>query len=153
MSNKKQSRPRIVLTNRAIVFDKKGKILIIKRSPSDTWRGGYWEFPGGKLDEGQDISNALEKEVFEETGLVVIPTNRIVYYESRITSYKKYRGLPYVVLIGLAKKIGGEVKLSEEHTNYAWVNVNEALNYKLTEESKKSLLVLQDTFPTLMGKS
>lgn len=153
MSSRKQPRPRIVLTNRAIVLGEEGKILIIKRSSSDTWRGGYWEFPGGKLDEGQDISNALEREVFEETGLVVIPINRIVYYESKITSYKKYRGLPYVVLIGLVKKIGGRVNLSKAHTNYAWASINEALNYKLTEESKKSLLVLQDTFPKLIGKS
>ena len=137
MSNQKQSRPKVVLTNRAIVLDKKGKILIIKRSDIDSWRPGYWEFPGGKLDEGQDISNALEREVLEETGLVVIPTNRVVYCESKI---------------GIAKKIGGKVKLSEEHADYAWVEANEALDYKLTIESKKALLVLQDTLPDLKRK-
>jgi len=154
MSNQKQSRPKVVLTNRAIILDKKGKILIIKRSDTDSWRPGYWEFPGGKLDEGQDISNALEREVLEETGLVVIPINRVVYCESKITTtYKKYRGLPYIVLIGIAKKIGGKVKLSEEHVDYAWVEINEALDYKLTMESKKALLVLQDTLPDLKKKS
>jgi len=146
---KTAKRPRVILTNRAIVGDEKGKILLIKRAETDSWRPGFWEFPGGKLDEGQDISHALEREVLEETGLVVIPINRVVYYESQITSMKKYSGLPYIVLIGLAKKIGGEVKLSEEHSDYAWVKPKKALTYNLTSETEKALLVLKETFPKL----
>ncbi|MCJ7792514.1 MAG: NUDIX domain-containing protein [Candidatus Marinimicrobia bacterium] len=146
---KTAKRPRVVLTNRAIVLDEKGEILLIKRANTDSWRPGFWEFPGGKLDEGQDLSHALEREILEETGLVVIPINRVVYYESQISQMKKYRGLPYIVLIGLAKKIGGKIKLSEEHTESAWVTPQKALNCDLTSESKKALLVLRETFPKL----
>jgi len=62
---------------------------------------------------------------------------------------KKYSGLPYIVLIGLAKKIGGEVKLSEEHSDYAWVKPKKALTHNLTSETEKALLVLKETFPKL----
>ena len=71
MSNE---RPKVVLVNRCIIFNKnEDKILIIKRSEREHHESGKWEFPGGKLDEGQDLNNALEREVLEETGLFIIP--------------------------------------------------------------------------------
>src|SRR4029079_5209318 len=82
MKSAKASRPRVILSNRAIVVNKEKKILLIQRTSYDSWSASLWEFPGGKLDEGQDVSHALEREVFEETGLLVIPTHRVAYYES-----------------------------------------------------------------------
>ena len=34
-------------------------------------RYGDWEFPGGRVEEGETIPHALEREVFEETGITV----------------------------------------------------------------------------------
>ena len=49
-----------------LVTNSQGKVLLIK-SP----RFGDWEFPGGQVEEGETIPHALEREVFEETGIVV----------------------------------------------------------------------------------
>lgn len=59
----RKSRPQVVLVNKALVLDGKGKVLLIKRSQDDTYMSGKWELPGGKLESGQDITNALEREV------------------------------------------------------------------------------------------
>lgn len=147
MENKKQKsdrslRPKVVLVNRCIVLNKKGKFLLIKRSLNDYYAPGLWEFPGGKLDEGQDLTSALEREVIEETGLLVLPTARIAYTESSIIPRGKYKGLPYVVIIGVGKMIGGELKLSEEHTDFKWVTTKEAFEMDLKNEIRKSLIVL-----------
>jgi len=140
--------PRVLLVNRAIVLNSKKQILAIQRSAKDSWGPGKWELPGGKLEEGQDISNALEREVFEETSLVVMPISKISYYSSTIlnqstTTKKQYIGLLYIELVGIAKSQNENVKLSEEHDDYKWLSVDEMLVLDLTETSKKALIVLQ----------
>ena len=142
MNADRKTRPQVVLVNRAIVLNKEKRILLIKRSESDSFMPGKWELPGGKLDEGQDISNALEREVLEETGLVVVPTDKIVYWHSKINSNGKYKGLPYIVLIGLVNSIGREVKLSEEHDDYVWTTKDDVFDYDLIHETRLALTVL-----------
>ena len=140
------ARPRVVLVNRCIVFNTKGKFLLIKRSMNDYNAPGLWEFPGGKLDEGQDLSQALEREVLEETGLLVLPTTRIAFTDSSVIPKGKYKGLPYVVIIGIGKMIGGKFKLSEEHTDFKWVTTAEAYEMPIKDEIRKALIVLSKNF-------
>ena len=142
MSSKKSSRPRVLLVNRCIVLNDNNKILLIRRAKGDRWASGFWEFPGGKLDEGQDISHALEREVIEETGLLVIPSSRIAFVDSMIIASGPYQGMPYVVIVGIGKCVGGDLTLSSEHDAYRWVTVTQALSLKTKEEVKKSLVAL-----------
>lgn len=101
-----------------------------------------WEFPGGKLDIGQDLSHALEREVMEETGLLVEPESKLSFADSFVIGDGPYIGLPYVVLFGTAKVLGGKLRLSKEHQAYVWEEYNTALDYDLTPESRKALIVL-----------
>lgn len=145
-TKERNARPRVVLVNRCIVFNKKGQFLLIQRSLNEYHAAGQWEFPGGKLDEGQDLSQALEREVLEETGLLILPTTRIAFTESSIIPIGKYKGLPYVVIIGIGKMIGGKFKLSEEHTDFKWVTVKEAYDMPIKDEIRKALIVLSKNF-------
>src|SRR6056297_15213 len=132
-------RPEVVLVNRCVVFDdEKKKILIIKRSKNDSYASEKWEFPGGKLDQGQNLSNALEREVLEEIGLFVIPTSRMVYIESQMILQGPYQGLPHIVIVGKGKRVGGKVKLSKEHEDYKWVDPNNLPNFEYKDHVKKS---------------
>ncbi|MCX6783568.1 MAG: NUDIX domain-containing protein [candidate division WWE3 bacterium] len=142
-------RPQVVLVNRAVVLRKDGKILIIQRAANDTYMPNKWELPGGKLDAGQDISIALEREILEETGLVVVPVDKMAYFHSEIISSGKYKGLPYIILIGLVRSIGGDVLISNEHRDFKWLTVKEALNYDLIHDTKSALCVLSDKIRAL----
>lgn len=142
MNTDRENRPQVVLVNRALVLNKKKEVLLIKRSKSDSYMPGKWELPGGKLDAGQDISNALEREILEETGLAVLLTDKVAYWHSKILTQGKYKGLPYIVLIGLAKSVGGSIKLSAEHDDYAWVSKSEVFDYDLVYETRLALTVL-----------
>jgi len=83
-------RSRIILVNRCFVFSEEKKILLIKRADEDSHSPGLWECPGGKLDQGQDLSRARERGVMEETRLLVSLTHPLVYADSYIISDGKY---------------------------------------------------------------
>jgi len=50
------------------VISFEGRFLITQRLADDTL-GGYWEFPGGKVEPGEDLRAALKRELLEELGL------------------------------------------------------------------------------------
>src|ERR1035438_8202236 len=59
------------LTVKAIIFDDQQRCLLVRRSAFNRNFVGCWEWPGGKLDDGEDFATALLREAREETGLEV----------------------------------------------------------------------------------
>lgn len=55
-----------------LILDEAGCLLACKR-PEGKHLGGKWEFPGGKLEDGEDPAAALVRELDEELGIVVVP--------------------------------------------------------------------------------
>lgn len=55
-----------------ILLDAQGKVLMSSR-PAGKAYAGYWEFPGGKLETGETVQQALARELLEELGLDVVP--------------------------------------------------------------------------------
>jgi 8-oxo-dGTP pyrophosphatase MutT (NUDIX family) len=54
------------------IIHKNGKLLIAQRHLGDSF-GGYWEFPGGKREQGETIEACLTREAFEELGIRIHP--------------------------------------------------------------------------------
>lgn len=54
------------------IIHKNGKLLIAQRHLKDSF-GGFWEFPGGKREQAETIEACLEREVFEELGIRIVP--------------------------------------------------------------------------------
>ena len=52
------------------IFWKDGQVFIARRSPQKSM-GGYWEFPGGKVEENEKEEIALERELKEELAIEV----------------------------------------------------------------------------------
>jgi len=101
-----------------------GKILLMRRQ--DNLHNGEWEICYGRIDQGEDVRMGLEREVAEETGLIDL----IVV--AQFSDWHIYRGqeLPENEVIGLSfwcQTGQEEVQLSTEHSEYEWVNVDEAL--------------------------
>lgn len=54
----------------AVAFDKEGRFLMTSR-PEGKVYAGYWEFPGGKVEAGESLEEALIREMKEELGVLV----------------------------------------------------------------------------------
>jgi 8-oxo-dGTP diphosphatase len=103
------------LAVKALVADEEGRILTIRRSAASSQFGGNWDLPGGKVDPGESFDVALVREVAEETGLSVVLTG-----VAGATEYD-CPTLRLAVLFMEAAVQSGEVQLSSEHDEYAWV--------------------------------
>jgi 8-oxo-dGTP diphosphatase len=60
----------MAITIKAVVFNKKGEVLLIKRGLEEL-NGGKYDLPGGHIEKNETIEEALVREVKEETGLDV----------------------------------------------------------------------------------
>lgn len=69
------------------VIYQNGKILIQRRPPKGLL-GGLWEFPGGKIDDGETPENALLREIEEETGLEVKIGRQLTQLKHAYTHFK-----------------------------------------------------------------
>ena len=104
-----------------LIFDKKGRILSCKRPKEDTW-GGWWEFPGGKVDSGENAYQALTRELFEELNIHVIP-NQI---EERVVFEYTDKKIDLTILnCGMISE--NEITLVE-HDEMRWLSRKELLD-------------------------
>ena len=53
-----------------VLFDPDGRFLLTSRPPGKVY-AGYWEFPGGKLETGESVEDALRRELHEELGITI----------------------------------------------------------------------------------
>ena len=105
------------------------RILLLRRSTKETSKHGMWEFPGGKLEEGETAEQAAIIETQEESGLdVVVKGKAGEHIDHRMEKV-------YHAFFVEPVNVNQEVKLSEEHDQSLWVTIDEAL---AMEESKLS---------------
>ncbi|HCC48927.1 MAG TPA: 8-oxo-dGTP diphosphatase MutT [Elusimicrobia bacterium] len=97
----------------AAVIEKDGKILIAQRRRGDVL-AGKWEFPGGKLEQGETPEACLRRELMEEFG---VDTKIGAFVCS---SRFEYKHLPIELLVYRAEHIAGEFKLND-HDRIEWV--------------------------------
>jgi A/G-specific adenine glycosylase len=83
-----EARPSIPhYTVTAAIIRRDGKFLIARR-PSDGLLGGMWEFPGGKLEPGEQLEDGLQREIREELGVTIAVENPFGVYRHAFTHFK-----------------------------------------------------------------
>ena len=105
------------------------EILILKRQHREGKSNG-WCLPGGKVEPGEKSIDGAIRETFEETGIKInIPT----FLGTTISASKEFTVNVYFT--PMAKK--EDVTLSiREHSEYAWVNINDIDTYELAGNTK-----------------
>lgn len=113
------------LAVKGIIRRDDGRILIVKRSDGDDHAPGVWETVGGGIDEQAEPQEALKREIMEEVGLGVE-----IGEPFNVFSFVRDSGEFKIGITFLCKYIGGEVKLSHEHSAFEWIEPKDFKDFK-----------------------
>ncbi len=108
--------PKHIVAVSGLVRHPEGKILLIK-SPR---RG--WEFPGGQVEEGENLIEALQREIQEESGVTASIGSLVGIYSNIKPPTKLMFGF-------LGDYVSGELTTSEESIETKWVARNSVLQH------------------------
>jgi len=107
----------------AAVIERDGKVLIARR-PSQGLLGGLWEFPGGKVEAGEAMPEALRREIREELGTEINVATEIGTYKHAYTHFK-------VTLHAFHASLNGKEPTALEASELHWVLPSELNDYPM----------------------
>ena len=115
---------------KVILKNKQGEVLILQAVDNGSY-AGYYDLPGGRINTNEfkvPLSKIIEREVFEEIGKIKYKLNEKPVAVGRHLIPRKYSSLKKDVhcfyAFFKADYISGEIKISEEHMGYKWVDLN-----------------------------
>ena len=114
------SRP-FVAASAAIVRD--GKVLVVRRARAPA--NGVFSLPGGVVESGETLHEAVAREVREETGLTIEPVALAGFRETIVRDKENRVERHFVILPFAARWIAGEPVLNEELSEWRWVDQGE----------------------------
>lgn len=112
----------------AVLKNTANQLLIVQR-PLDKELGGYWEFPGGKVEQGETFEDALKRELKEELNIdfqindlqpLTCFTHQLAQKNITFSFY-------------LLEKWQGEIILMEEQPELLWIDSTQLANFKMPE--------------------
>lgn len=109
----------------AVILDGDGRLLVIKRGNPP--RRGRWTLPGGKLQRGETIVEAIAREVREETGLEVEVGGLVGLLEWIGEDHH------YVIVDHRAAVVGGELGRGDDADDVAWMSRDELAEVATTD--------------------
>ena len=135
MAEGKHRYPSMPLVGVGGLIVNEGKILLVKRAFEP--RAGFWAIPGGTLELGETLEEALVREVEEETG-IKIKVGKLLGVSNLILRDKRGRVKYHFVLVDfMAKPLRGKPKPSCETPEVRWVSLKELDKYRLTKTTRR----------------
>jgi len=132
------SRAPVVGVGGVVVHD--GRVVLIRRGKEPLY--GRWVVPGGTVELGETLEEALVREMHEETGLRVEPVEVLTVFD-RIEREGDRVVYHYVIVDYLCRWRAGEVQASSDALEAAWAAPDELFRYDLPP---KALEVVREGF-------
>ena len=121
----------VTLTNMCMICD--GTRVLVQNRKDPNWPG--ITFPGGHVEKGESFTDAVIREVFEETGLTIASPKLC-----GIKDWPEDDGSRYMVLLYKTDKFSGTLKSSEEGEVF-WVELEEMKRIQLADGMENMLKV------------
>jgi len=101
----------------------RGRALIVQRAAEP--RRGEWTVPGGLVELGETLRSATEREVLEETGLVVKAGEVLDVFDSIYPDAEGRTEYHYVLVDFFCELISGELKPASDISDARWITIEE----------------------------
>jgi ADP-ribose pyrophosphatase YjhB (NUDIX family) len=122
----------------ALIFrgrGRRGAILLVERGGHPL--KGYWSLPGGLVETGESLDQAVRREVLEETGLQVKPLEMFGVFERVIKDARGRTEYHYLLFDYVCRVIGGKVRAADDVARAEWVRRERLGDYQLTEGTRE----------------
>ena len=123
-----------------VLINKFNEILLSKR-PKNKHLGGYWEFPGGKIEANESPEQALIREIKEEINIDI--NNKCIAPLS--FSEFDYKEFQLLLLLYVCRRWEGK-PMSMENNELKWVKPNLLRKYKMPPADDSLIYCVQDLF-------
>lgn len=137
----------LISTSKTLIVNDRNELLLLKIGVHTVHpeRSYTYDLPGGIVNKGESERDGAVREIKEETGIDVSPSNlQLVYSETIFEKRKKVviNHLRYFVQLDYTP----EVKVSWEHEMYEWVDIDLVLQqYKLRPHFQKAIEIVQQS--------
>jgi len=129
---------KMVLVSAVALVDGDGRVLLAQR-PQGKAMAGLWEFPGGKVEQGETPEAALVRELYEELG---IETWNSCLAPLTFASHS-YDDFHLLMPLFVCRKWNGVVQ-GKEGQNLAWVHARDLRNYPMPAADIPLIPILRD---------
>jgi 8-oxo-dGTP diphosphatase len=128
------SHPRVAVG--AIVF-KDERVLLVRRGQPPAQ--DLWAIPGGRIEIGESMQQAVEREIFEETGITICALDPVYTFDFIDRDELGRTRFHYVIVDFTADYVGGQIKAGDDAAAARWVSSDELASLKVSSKTRQLL--------------
>jgi len=125
----------------ALIFNKENKIFLMK---SPKWKEKYI-IPGGHIELGETIKQALKREIKEETNLEIFDIEFMTYREF-IFGEEFHEKKHFISLNFSCKTRDTKIILNEEGSGFVWASIDDALKLSLAKYTRNTIIKYKEKY-------
>ena len=119
---------------RLILLDDRKRVLLLQRS-NDTYCGGAWCLPGGKIEYGERVEEVIRRELKEETNLE-LSSFRFFFFQDSLPTEP---GGMHCLNLYFECEFAGALVLNAESSDFVWISKGELAQYRIVFRNDEAL--------------